>query len=70
MLHSPVCNVSARSRCIKQGHLTNCRVCGESWSPHYDAEYPYCRNQREKEAARKAKEAEEERKKADKKNKK
>lgn len=67
---SPTCHKSAKSSCIKNGHLRKCSVCHENYPPALHPHgCPYCEQKRQAEAARQKKEDDKKKKDGDKKKK-
>lgn len=65
---SPVCHKSAKSSCIKSRHLTECKICHETYPPSLNQNgCPYCANTEKKKQARENKDKKKEDDKKDKK---
>ncbi|KAI1037960.1 hypothetical protein LB505_001460 [Fusarium chuoi] len=54
--HCPVCNQSAKTRCVKKQHLAICSKCQSGYSLKHNRRCPYCSDKETKEEKRIAKE--------------
>ncbi|EXK98194.1 hypothetical protein FOQG_01174 [Fusarium oxysporum f. sp. raphani 54005] len=54
--HCPVCNESAKTRCVKKQHLAICGGCKKAFSVKHNRRCPFCLGKDTKEEKRHAKE--------------